>query len=221
MKTKYLIQKIFELRKSGCNIFIVALRFLYYYWFFDKKIFAHQKVIIKDVRNIMMSKKSVLIVGLCYRGFVTRYDRTLINVQGTLYVNGKVQIACGARIDVCKGGILELKNGVIINSFTKIICANKIIIKEGTGIGWDCQIMDTDFHEISAGEIKLKKESPIIIGKNVLIACKVCIYKGVKIADGVVISANCVIIKSIETPGVLVSMEIPIKQSTVQFRWKP
>ncbi len=140
-----------------------------------------------------MDKNSKLCIGIKYRGFLTKKDITLINVKGKLKINGTVSINRGARIDVCPGGILELNDGVEINSFTKIICKESIFIGEKTAIGWDSQILDTDFHLIEYSGRVSELSSPIFIGNNVWISCKVSIYKGVKIADRSVISANAIL----------------------------
>ncbi|MGZ4106010.1 MAG: DapH/DapD/GlmU-related protein, partial [Tumebacillaceae bacterium] len=59
---------------------------------------------------------------------------------------------------------------------------------------WDVQLMDTDFHRISANAVNTKK---ITIGNNVWIGCRVMILKGVTIGDGAVIAAGSVITKDV------------------------
>jgi acetyltransferase-like isoleucine patch superfamily enzyme len=205
MKTKVSIRKIrgkiAELRKAKCNLFIVALRFLYYYLCFGKKIIAHQSVIIRNVKNIeFVTKDSVLEIGTNYRGFLTKRKETLINVNGTLRINGKVFLAQGVVLDVCEGGILELENKVFINSFTLFVCAERIVIGEGTWIGWSCDFLDTNFHESSFMGGK-SLTSPIIIGKNNWIGSYVSIFKGVRIADECTIQEHSIIDRSFPTPN--------------------
>jgi acetyltransferase-like isoleucine patch superfamily enzyme len=204
---KKLLKKRAEFRKAGCNVFIVALRFLYYYLFFGKRIIEHQRTTIKGVSNIKMSKGSSLEIGTHYRGILKKSDETLINVQGILNINGKVSIDRGVILDVNEGGVLNLGNKVQINSFTKIICAEKIVIGERTAISWECQLMDTDFHQVKCLGVT-KKTSPIIIGKHVWIGCDVHIYKGIEIADESVIGSRITLRANVPTKKSLV-MAIP------------
>lgn len=197
MKTiiKKILRKRSEFKKAGCNLFIVAIRFLYYYLLFNKKIIAHQRTFIRGIRNIKMSATSVLYIGCSYRGFLTKKDYTLINVKGSLIINGKVSISQGVRIDVDKKGVLELNNNVGINSFTLIICADKISLGEGSSIGWQCKFLDSNFHENKFMGGKYLT-SPIQIGKNVWIANNVSVCKGVFIADGCKIQEHSILDRS-------------------------
>lgn len=228
---KTLIKKILklrrELKKGGCNITIVAIRFLYYYIFYEKKIIlAHQRAIIKNVRNIKMTKGSVLFVGTAYRGFMTKKDYTLLNVVGTLIVNGHVNIAPGARIDVLDRGVLELNNLVTINSNTLIVCTKKIVFGEGTGVSWNCQFMDSDLHEINycgsypSSAESSERDGEIIIGKNVLILCRTSVYKNVQIADNCVIASDCVIKNSFMTPETMICMKTVAFALPGKVSWK-
>jgi acetyltransferase-like isoleucine patch superfamily enzyme len=202
MKTK-IMKKIYELREAECNLFLVFVRFLYYYLFFGRKILAHQKTRIRGIRNIEMFKDSWLYIGIRYRGFLTPNDWTLINVKGILILDGDVNIFRGARIDVDKHGVLKLGDKVGINSFTKIICANNIVIGEGTSIGWDCQILDTNFH--SSGFMKGTSTGfPVTIGKNVFIGHHTMIENGAFIADGCSIRQNSIIEEKFTEPNKLI-----------------
>ena len=208
MKTKDKIQKFWkkipDLRKAGCNLVIVLLRYLYYYVRFRKEIIAHQKTTINGIKKIEMASGSRLEIGTRYRGILKKSDETLINVRGTLKINGRVSISRGVIIDVDEKGILELEDGVVINSFTMIVCADKTIIGEGTEIGWGCHFLDSDFHESSFMGGKFLS-SPIIIGKNVRIGHHVHIEKGVFIADRCKIRQNSIIDRCFTEPGCMIS----------------
>jgi len=188
------IKKYFELKHAGCNVLIIAIRYLYYRLFYGLRILAHQNVTIRNPQRIKQGGMSVLYIGLGYRGFLFRNDKTLLNIQGKLMCDGSVQIERGCRIDVCKGGVLLLNDGVSINSNTKIICNHYIDIGQRTGISWDCQIMDNDWHKVEF-KGKKKRDSMITIGEHVLVfgGCK--IYKS-DIADGCVIASDSIVKKS-------------------------
>lgn len=221
------IQKCIELKKAGCNLPLVFLRHAYYKIFFHKNIWAHQRVEIRHVKNIMMSKNSRLDIGISFRGFLSRRDVTVIDIRGEMIVNGNVSIARGVRIDVDSGGILTLNDYVNINSFTKIICAHKIFIGEKTAISWDCLLLDSDFHDFYCGKIKLIKNCPIILGEHVFLGNSVSIHKGVEIPDKTIVSSDTIItshgicekswgLKS----GYLIFMKTPLEQSRQQMDWK-
>jgi hypothetical protein len=117
-----LYKKILELRQAECNLIVFALRFFYYYVFYGKIILAHQKARIINPKNIVtLTKGSKLSLGIGYRGFTDKHDRTLLNIRGKLILKGSATIHKGVRIDVCEGAVLEIGPGVGINSFTKII----------------------------------------------------------------------------------------------------
>lgn len=216
-----IIKFLFELRRAGCNPLLVGIRFLWYLLVFKKKIIAHQKVRIKgkDIRNINMSKQDRLYIGTSYVGFLDKSDRTLIHIRGIMEIHGTVKIGRGARVDVCPTGILKLENNVMINAFTLIVCAEQITIGERTGIGWKCQILDCDFHEVSIGKIKMQKSLPINIGKHVLIGNNSSINKGVNVPDNVIISSDCVITRSIKNPQSLVHIVQTLVENERPINW--
>ena len=209
---KKLLAKINYLRAGGCNLPVVLVRYLWYRIFFGKRILCHQGVTIRGVRNIMMGKDH-LEIGLSIRGMSLRSDRTLLNINGELILNGRVNIARGCRIDV--EGVLILNHNVSINYDTRIICSRKIWIGEGTTISWGVQLLDNDWHTLSYDGYK-EKNPEITIGKRVWIGCLSAIYKGVEIADGCGVAGSAVIKKSHKNPHMLIvsdDREIP------NFKW--
>ena len=208
----YLNKKLTEYREADCNLFVLTLRFVYYYLVFGKKIIAHQKAIIIGAENIeVLSKGSVLYVGVSYRGFLSGKDKTLLRIRGTLKIDGRVHFDRGSRIDITPTGILEMSDNSTINSFTIIICENRISMGENSGISWNGQIMDTDFHKITYPGRK-ERNSDIIIGKQVMISCRSSVYKGVHIPDGCVVAADSSIKKDIKTPHTLISPDSSLKE---------
>ena len=74
-----------------------------------------------------------------------------------------------------------------------------IEIEENTLIGINCQIMDSDFHDLDPEKrtTGILKTAKVIIGKNVFIGNNVSILKGVTIGDNSVIGTGAVVTKSI------------------------
>jgi acetyltransferase-like isoleucine patch superfamily enzyme len=182
------------------------------------RIIAHQRAMIKGVRRIKASKVSILYVGIYYRGFLTRYDCTLLRIRGTLKIDGRVHFDRGARIDITPTGTLKMASNITINSFTTIICENKISFGENSGISWGSQMLDTDFHYVTYPGRK-ERSPDIVIGKNVMIGCQVCIYKGVHITDGCFVASSSLIKKDINNPGTLVVMDSSLREIP-GVKWK-
>ena len=77
-------------------------------------------------------------------------DSTLIKVDdgGMLRLGDGVCIYAGGRIIIAGQGCVEIGKDTSIAANTYLLSRNRITIGSGCAISWDCQIMDTDFHEI-------------------------------------------------------------------------
>lgn len=78
-----------------------------------------------------------------------------------------------------------------------IVASIKIEIGEGTLIGANTIIIDTDFHPVKSKSRRYDqrniKSKPVIIGRNVFIGVNCVILKGVRIADNSVIPAGTIL----------------------------
>lgn len=74
-----------------------------------------------------------------------------------------------------------------------------IEIGENTLIGINCQIIDSDFHDLHPERrtTGVPKTARVIIGKNVFIGNNVSILKGVNIGDNSIIANGAVVTKSV------------------------
>jgi len=78
------------------------------------------------------------------------------------------------------------------------ICARtSITIGDGTLIGANCTIIDTDFHPVRSSNRRYDltniKSAPIVIGKNVFIGTGAIILKGATISDNAIIGAGQIV----------------------------
>ena len=197
------MKKIISLYKK-CNkiesVFILSLiQHLKYKWFFSKNITPHHGVTIKGVANIFSDFP--LSIGMGYVGFSHKSDKTFLNVQGKLQINGPYSIGRGCRFDIAENAVLTIGNGGYINVNSNFIIMHGLTIGDHCVISWDCQFLDEDFHQIEY-EGQKKTANEITIGNNVWIGCGVKIYKGTVIPDGAVIAANSVVVSDIP-PGCL------------------
>ena len=95
----------------------------------------------------------------------------------------------------------------------------KLDIGDNCAISWDCQIMDSDFHEIYY-ENKNESDDSVKIGNNVWVGC------GVKIFKGTIIPNNCVIAAYSVVKGVFLNENsliggVPAKVIKENVVWKP
>lgn len=157
-----------------------------------RKILMHQRTIIKGAKNIE-TRKGILRIGITYIGFVHKKDYTYLNIQGKLIVEDSFSIGRGCRLDIAKGAYVKLGAHSFINPFTTLIIKHGLNIGENCSIGWNCQFLDDDFHELQYENKKEISTNKITISDNVWIGSQVAIYKGTLIARGSVIASNSVV----------------------------
>lgn len=160
---------------------------------FGQSVFKHTKV----ETRIRMQAGSKMEIG---------------NLGGNGYAFGY-----GSDIEIFAGGTLISKGGPSTNSFTTIICQDKIVIGQCTAIGRNVTIRDNNgHHQISInGYIDAL---PIIIGEHVWLCQGCTIMSGVKIGDGSIISANALVNRSF--PPHIVAAGNPAKITLENISWK-
>jgi len=210
-----LLKFYFKCRKSNTNVILLVLRFLFYKVCHKKKLLVHQKVKIKGLKNLKVN--AVLEIGTRHVGFIHRMDRTYLNLEGKLIIEGKYSIGRGCRINVGKNGTVQIGEGGFINCNTNIIIMNSLIIGKNCVISWDCQFLDDDFHNIEySGKSNL--DSSIIIGNNVWIGCGAKIYKGSVIPDGCIVASDSIVKGIFKEPNALIAGH-PAKVIKSQVSW--
>jgi acetyltransferase-like isoleucine patch superfamily enzyme len=184
------LKKLFK-KYRNFNIYLIGVKYIYYSFFFNKKLIVNRNVKIHNVKNIISSH--FLEIGLNSTGFVHKSELTYLNLKGKLILHGKYSIGRGCKIDIGKDSFVSIGKGGYINSYTKLIISNNLIIGDNCIISWNCQFLDEDFHEISYVGKKSNLTKGITVGKNVWIGCGVKIYKGTHIADGCVVASDSVV----------------------------
>jgi acetyltransferase-like isoleucine patch superfamily enzyme len=117
-----------------------------------------------------------------------------LGANSKLVINGTVLVGPGVRLIVGEKAVLELDD-VFVNSNSSIICYKNIKIGKGTVLGWDVEILDTDFHHLIGENSEVVK--PILIGSHVWVGSRAMILKGVTIGSGSVVAAGAVVTKNI------------------------
>lgn len=115
----------------------------------------------------------------------TKYERSIINIEGDLVISGNCHFGQGSRLDIRKNGFLSIGADFLNTANISIVCANRIEIGKNFLSSWQTFIMDTDFHPCSP-----RGESvPIVIGDNVWMGMKSTILKGSQVPTNCVIAA--------------------------------
>ena len=94
--------------------------------------------------------------------------------------------------------LITFGNNVSINNNFSVISEMKIVIGDNVLIGFNCQIMDSNFHDLNPANRKNTDPSPeeIIIKNNAFIGNNVTILKGVTIGENVVVASGSIVTKS-------------------------
>lgn len=126
-----------------------------------------------------------------------------LDLCGTLIFKGECIIGNNSTIYVKKGCELVIGDNVRFTANNSIICECGITIGNNCRIGWNCQMMDTDFHymrNIETGELTKTISKPIIIGNNNWFGNSCSIFKGFQTADYVTLGGGTKCRGRIEVP---------------------
>ena len=131
---------------------------------------------------------------------------SMIGKRCGIHIFKEGQIQCKGRIIINDDSMLYAKGHLDIgkcfnmNSYSRIVAHDKIIIGNNVTIGQFVAILDHDHkYEVKGEDLQLTgfKTAPVKIGNNVWIADKCTILKGVTIGNNVVVGANTLIHKDI------------------------
>ena len=130
------------------------------------------------------------------RGLICLPSRASITFHGAAkaYVNYIFRLAPGAS--------LELGNRIIVGSNVKICCSKRIFIDDFSGIGFESQIIDTNFHYMvncEDGSVR-RASSPVRIGKYNWIGNRTTIMHGTHTPDYAVVGSNSLLNKNYDVP---------------------
>jgi acetyltransferase-like isoleucine patch superfamily enzyme len=156
----------------------------------------------------------------CTRRIISIGRPGIKKVRGSRIILGDRVVLCSSEIanPVARGSacrlatlhraaVIRLGDGVGLSS--SLVCAaTSVEIGEGTIIGGDCMIFDTDFHPRNElgewGMDPVSVSKPISIGRKCFIGARSIILKGVTIGDHAVVGAGSVVASDVPQGAVVV-----------------
>lgn len=134
-----------------------------------------------------------------------RYQRAILNVSGTLELNGNLNLGIGSRLEIGESGTLVIGGLVANSSGLTICCHDRIEIGGNTVISWNTQIIDKDFHyilDIEKGTTR-SDHKPIKIGSGSWLCTGSIVLKGSVLPDGCILGSGAVLNRTFEEPNCL------------------
>lgn len=178
-KTLYFNFKAFPFRKAIRFPFLVG-----------------RKVKIRNIGKIVVTtniETAMFTLGVFYnKNWESTKDHiTIFGNRGTLQLDGFWNAYIGSKIYISKDASITFKGYNNIGYNSKIICFESIEFGRDTSTSWDCEIFDTNFHNLKDMVSKkiLKKTSPVRFGDGVFIGNNTSIHQGTKIPNYCVISS--------------------------------
>lgn len=137
-------------------------------------------------------KRGMIGIGKRYEMTTRRLKTAEIIFQGKIVFRGYAQFGRDVFIYVKKGAVIDVGNMTGVASQGKIICTQFIKFNTYTRVGSECQIIDTDFHQMlntKTGE-KYPISQPVHIGSYNYVGRWSSIMKGTVTPDFCTIASN-------------------------------
>lgn len=133
-------------------------------------------------------------------GCSNRY-KSYLRIKGKMIVGTDITINQGAVFSVNENAIVRIGNRVRFSERTLLHSKESITIEDDCLIGWNSQIVDSDFHYIiNDGKLKYRN-APVHLGRNVWLANGVSIMKGTCLPAYSVVASNSLVNKDFSGSG--------------------
>lgn len=141
--------------------------------------------------------------------FDKKYSRSILEINGTIHLEGfgKYSFGHGSRLCVGEKANLYIGEGFSNTAEMTIVCMQEIHIGHHVTTSWNTLLMDTDFHAtqntLTNGCYPV--QSPVTIGNNVWICTRAVVLKGSEIPNGCIVGANALVSKKYDKENALIA----------------
>lgn len=132
--------------------------------------------------------------------FDKKYQRSILQIDGTIELKGKCVLGHGSRLCVAKDAVVSFGDNFCNMAEMNIMCLKRINFGNNVLVSWNTTVMDTDWHyveNVSTKEI-YPKTKEIDIGNYVWLCMGCSVLKGAVIPDGCIVGANSVVTKKFD-----------------------
>lgn len=143
-------------------------------------------------------------------GFGQRYEMTKtsmrnaqLEINGNFVVKGHIQFGPDYIVVITKSGNLEMGNFSSLGCRGKIFCTNKIVFGTHSRIGFESQVMDTNFHDLintETGEVYPTLKT-VVLGDYNFVGNRVSIMGGTKTPKNSIIASSSLCNKDFSLEG--------------------
>ncbi|HEV7685515.1 MAG TPA: acyltransferase [Acidimicrobiia bacterium] len=134
--------------------------------------------------------------------WVGRGCRLILDPGARLVLGPRCGLDDGTTVAVYDRGVLRLGAGSFVGHHSTLAARERVEIGEGTFLAELVSVRDHD-HEVgrppASGAVVI---SPVVIGREAWLGCKVTVVRGAVIGDGTVVAANAVV-RGTLPPGVV------------------
>jgi acetyltransferase-like isoleucine patch superfamily enzyme len=115
-----------------------------------------------------------------------------INILGKIVFKGHVQFGKDYFIYIGEKGSCEFGHMASMGSYAKLVCIESIVLGNYARFGPECQIMDTNFHQMmdTGTAEKYKMAAPIAIGNYNYVGSRVTMLQNTKTPDYCTVASN-------------------------------
>lgn len=149
------------------------------------------------VKFLAPIKFGMLGLGQRYEIFKKEAGSAEINIQGLVIIKSSAQFGYDYKLFVGKNAEFRIGNMASMASGAKVICTRKIILGDFCRMGSECQIIDTNFHDLKnplTNEIAVRN-GEIHLGSYNFISNRVSIMGKTKTGNYVTIASNSLLNK--------------------------
>jgi acetyltransferase-like isoleucine patch superfamily enzyme len=149
------------------------------------------------------ARTGTVLLGFGQNGaFDFRRERSVWQLAGEVIFDGPARLGHGFKLS--SSGVVRFGQNFVLQAESQIVCRRAITFGDGCLLSWDVLVLDTDFHQISHDGRDGDREAPVVIGDHVWVGARSTILKGVHLADGSVVAAGAVVVRSVEEPASLI-----------------